>query len=672
MDHETNTENLTSLTAPVSPLRLAGWWSQMQKSKDDCRKIIQRAIDEDRTISDADFSNLAAQICDEVGKTMRLLLTDAWGTKSGDCEPVGAQHDAFCFYPGYNRYASETQGRLDTINQTSDEYGSAVSPADFAEAVVNEVRSIYLHDGQKTYSCFRLNVWMDLFYEQAVDEHVLYGFTKWLELHKQLALPSPRGDKLRHLAVIELGPKDDLSSDNPIEPTPGILTIPYELTNDPSEFFAAATAPFGRRQNLSPEDDSELYDFPPFGYDRHSPVNGSQAAGRRESDHSYAVAEHAARGAFSLLWHSIFFNPRKNGANFGLYTDPIVNQMKEAGLHQFAERAQLGLDTVKILDSDCPSAYWPGAFKFYYIIPLDRELELRGRYLIKPDLGTVNLYSNRRIPSYCLYMLKRWIESIYAKLRLAEALVNSKITATDEQLQDFAHRTLGIIESIHKQCADQNLFQVMEPCTRNLLTLLLTTVACYRNRPHEVSTEFEGIGDEPVKAYFDMAAADVYQRVLKARRDDMFNRVIELEDQGDWTRVLLREIGWDAVLEQTAFGPGLTKTIRTQSFGAMFVHALKQALYHTLLCKFEHPKLWQANPISLRATHADGKLSVEIRNPGKPPGERTVSRDAEELKRLASTFIRQGEVFGPVWHSGDRVWLTGFWMHVISNLGERA
>jgi len=455
------------------------WSALLQKTRVDCRNTIQKYLeDEEKNLEfDQNFKELTTEICEKLSSCLHGLLNNIWDiedSRIGVIEPyASAKGDRdFFLWPGYQRYASENPGRLDTTTQLSSSEVMNMSTEDLYKAIINEKRGCGIHDNvDDRFFNFPLSIWMYLLYEKKFDELELFGFTKWFALNKRFYSSKDRDEPL---VAIEIECKDASISRDCSNIEQGIFHICVNSENNPAHILTDIAHALNSDDFIKYKNEKigePRYPFPPF-----QPVNQQNVLTIQESlteGEPYNSLESAASKAFSLVLVSIFqglpkiVNPSNgieisrteaHGDKFAEYIFACCRELEDAGFSQLAVSVKKGIEVIKCFEDD----FLQQKFSFYYVFGLARGIEIKGAHHIKPDIGTINLYTNRKIPAYCIHLIKPWLESVYGQLRSVEVALDTGRGGQKNTSRAFGHEIKQISDALSDRwvIAADKLFDV--------------------------------------------------------------------------------------------------------------------------------------------------------------------------------------------------------------------
>lgn len=401
------------------------------------------------TLSQEEFGKFYKVLNEIIGYGLKDVLDRIW-QHVYEAKWRNDQHQKARFYfsPGYYQYKSYRQGRPDTSDYVSNDETviEAIQRLEAAERY-KDYGFGYNWKNQEEFYGFRLTIWMRQFYEKKINNHVLYGFTKWLELFKrgfkedQIAQQKKEGKKKLALkpfsieesdssyenTVVAIALEADATSATPFSSKDGILKIPIpkkikaEKITETLNVILEQEAKWGN--NIKPRHSLPVFGF--SGYNNDQPLENSN---KNAADDNYDKTTKTMSRIFGLLCDSIFNKPN-NYWEYEIFNDAIKEIKAFKMSDDIYNRLRATADIIKQLSTEKDNHRWydPNVvFNYYYALPLDESLDVN-KLGITENVGTGNIYTVHEIPSEFLVLIKTWLSDIYSQVRLCEVLIDASI-----------------------------------------------------------------------------------------------------------------------------------------------------------------------------------------------------------------------------------------------------
>jgi hypothetical protein len=433
------------------------WSVELQKVRSECRDLIETSYREKLLQKDNEFRGLLDGICMKLAETLRRLLKDVWdfedSKQSGDtpAQDCGRSNEEFFLWPGYLRYASRRPGRVDVVMHSNAGTSLGVPAHILLNTLTAKKSGVGFAEDGTPYFSFPLSIWMDFIYGREIEGLVISGFTDWFILNEKFFFEKNSDAFLISAFEIGVSSPDDRRADM----DPSIFSIRVEKSLKPDEVFKQIVEPLNDPGLLKCQGvgDKRVL-FPAIVHSNRREMSESDADAPAGGASKLTVRE-VANKVFAVLLHSIFFTPPvgpKGGeptvkGEWKEYTDNIKeysHQLLAAGHPMVAELLTKGIEVLRCWSEAAPLR----SFRFYYVFPMSRSIMVEGAHPIERDLGTINLYTNKPIPSYCLHLIKPWIQSVYEQVRLVETAIDAEKGGERLQKSIFAHQTATEISKV--------------------------------------------------------------------------------------------------------------------------------------------------------------------------------------------------------------------------------
>ncbi len=427
---------------------VAKWVAGLEDIERSARRVLQDVGSQSLSAlnSDHQFAQVASSLYKAICRGLYELLDQHWGNEKdeemgGDGSLGGI--DNFFLWPGYLRYATSKPNRLDVIQRI--DIDEAIESSE--ELVVYLKRRV--RDGigyssmkgqLKEISYAPLSIWMHLLYARPLGALTVHGMTRWFADAGDLK--TVIGKDGHSLAGIEF----DFGDGGQVVTENRVLTIPLGDCDSLSKLGDQLNKKLTDREYLKTVN-GKIGRFPPIDVEND---------GDREQYHT-----------LSELLMGIVFSSMYTGlqANQSSPTDEffdLINRTKRVAhglsLTEVSEALDLGLKASELLRGPI----FQRAFRYYYAIPLPRGLRIDGFHRIDADLGTVNIYSSRRIPSLFISLLQIWLQRMYEGLRLLEIAADAEQRGLRIAAGAFQHEVKKLANALGSRWIHpaEQLFQV--------------------------------------------------------------------------------------------------------------------------------------------------------------------------------------------------------------------
>jgi len=427
----------------------------------DCINAIQNKINNSSlgiTLTKEDFGKISSEINEIVGSSLKDILESIWHSESTGSENRHRKDASFYFAPGYSQYKLYGHDIIPTGKRadTRENIPNDEKPDQAIKQMENNEKFKQYGFGwdwktDKPFYSFRLNIWMRQFYEKQIDNHELFGLTKWLELYKQQLNENQHNQ-------MPLSVQDDTSkTQNPLvaicinmdsgltgpATQDGVLMIHITNKNTTTILLNQIKEVLENEEawsnNIKPQ-----HSLPVFSYSGNQPAKDTDAL---TESAAYKEAMLMMSAIFDLLCDSIFTN-RGDYSTCKAFQSALQKYCRTPTHKEFCERLRNTVEIINKLDKDNKKYSWHNAdivFKYYYAIPLDDSLDVLSRN-VRGIMGTANLYTTYEIPTVFLFLIKSWLSEIYAQVRLCEALIDASKSGATQMIRAFNHE-VGIIGS---------------------------------------------------------------------------------------------------------------------------------------------------------------------------------------------------------------------------------
>ena len=425
----------------------------------DCINAIQNKIKNsslEMSLTKEDFGKISSEINKIVGRGLKDILESIWHSESTGSENRHRKDASFYFAPGYSQYKLyghdiiSTGKRADTReNILNDE-----NPDQAIRQMENNEKFKQYGFGwdwktDKPFYSFRLNIWMRQFYEKQIDNHELFGLTKWFELYKQQLNENQHNQT-------PLSVQDDTSKiQNPLvaicinmdsgltgpAKQDGVLMIHITNKNTTTILLNQIKEVLENEatwsNNIKPQ-----HSLPVFSYSGKQPEKNKDTFTKTTA---YKKVRLMMSTIFDLLCDSIFTN-RGDYSTCKAFQSALQKCSRTSNHIEFCKRLRNTVEIINKLDKDNKKHSWYNAdivFRYYYAIPLDESLDVPTRN-VKGFMGTANLYTTYEIPTVFLFLIKSWLYEIYAQVRLCESLIDARKSGSTQMLRAFNHEVGNI------------------------------------------------------------------------------------------------------------------------------------------------------------------------------------------------------------------------------------
>jgi len=416
-----------NLESTAQAVQLATWLSRLELGHRKVRKVLESFGGDSlqRLGSDEEFEKVAERLCRVVGRTLYDILLEIWRPTVVEPEGQGPRY-GFFFWPGYLRYATKRPGRLDVVR----ELGRTTLKSWDGESFVE-----WLEDGKSDGIGFLqgteereeigflpLSVWMHLLYGRRLGPIEVHGFTRWVVENGEVGVSEGKeGKTWSPLAALEFSWGGNGSS----EIQDRVLKIPLDPGRTWEEMREILVRGINDGCFTMPRDEDRSLRleniFPPcFLYDD----EGWEAHSKLDPDDRKRICREVGQRALTVIFGTMFVNLSERlscdedcqARELWRYVRRFRSFADEVGLEELSESLALGMRAMKVLDGSRQER----VFKYYYAIPMPRGLTIQGFHRIEADLGSINIYTDKQIPSSFLGLLQIWLQRVYEGLRLLE------------------------------------------------------------------------------------------------------------------------------------------------------------------------------------------------------------------------------------------------------------
>lgn len=448
------------MSTPPSEKEISRWLRGLESARRKCLAIHEDMAGRGlaRLGSDRDFELLASKLYRVVASEVYELLRGIWRSEAAlnGRTPNSRVDEGVFFWPGYLRYATATPGRLDVLGR--DDFAGSDTPSGkplvdrLATEALDGLGFVAGGDGPTEVSLLPLSVWMRLFYSRKLGAFELHGFTRWIAENGDSFVVPERSEHSAQVPLVAV----EFAWGSAGEPTveDGVLRCPLDESASIDALECAVDYALNRSELVafSSEGLRPRTAFPP------SVLKSQGESAKSVSRHGLvSLAEVPAREIASRLLTIVFASMFVNCESWGqddrshpaadrllTYVNETKRLARSAGFKEAATAVSQGVDTIRSL----PSAVYGRVFRYYYAMPLPRSMTIQGFHRIEGDLGSVNLYTTRRIPALFLQLLQVGTQRIYEDLRLLEIAIDARQRGLRTAAGAFQHEIKHLASAV--------------------------------------------------------------------------------------------------------------------------------------------------------------------------------------------------------------------------------